>query len=71
MQPVHFEGNQPWVFFGRNDTKAETPVLWPSHAELTHWKRLCCWEGLGSGGKGATEDEIAGWHHQLDGHEFE
>ena len=39
--------------------------------ELTHWKSLCCWEGLGAGGKGTTEDEMAGWHYQLDGHEFE
>ena len=41
LQPVHSEGDQPWVFSGRNDAKAETPVLWPPHAEeLTHWKRL-------------------------------
>ena len=38
--------------FGRTDAKAETPVLWPPHAELTHWKRLSCWEGLGAGGEG-------------------
>ena len=46
IQPVHSEGDQSWVFFGRNDAKAETPVLWPPHAELTHWKRL--WDGIGS-----------------------
>ena len=40
IQPVHSEGDQSWDFFGRNDVKAETPVLWPPHAELTHWKRL-------------------------------
>ena len=40
IQPVHSEGDQPWDFFGRNDVKAETPVLWPLHVELTHWKRL-------------------------------
>ena len=40
IQPVHSEGDQPWDFFGRNDAKAETLVLWPPHAELTHWKRL-------------------------------
>ena len=39
-QPVHSKGDQPWVFFGRNDAKAKTAVLWPPHAELTHWKRL-------------------------------
>jgi len=51
IQPVHSKGDQPWVFFGRNDAKAETPILWPPH-ELTHWKRLSCWEGLGAGGEG-------------------
>ena len=51
IQPVHSEGDQPWVFIGRNDAKAETPVLWPPHAK-THWKRLWCWEGLGAGGEG-------------------
>ena len=40
IQPVHSEGDQPWDFFGRNDAKAETPVLATSYEELTHWKRL-------------------------------
>ena len=40
IQPVHSEGDQPWDFFGRNDAKAEAPVLWPSCKELTDWKRL-------------------------------
>ena len=40
IQPVHSEGDQPWDFFGRNDAEAGTLVLWPPHAELTHWKRL-------------------------------
>ena len=52
IQPVHSEGDQPWDFFGRTDAKAEAPVLWPTREELTHWKRLWCWEGLGAGGKG-------------------
>ena len=52
IQPVHSEGDQPWYFFGGNDAGPETPVLWPLHAELTHWKRFCCWEGLGAGGEG-------------------
>ena len=50
-QLVHSEGDQPWDFFGGNDAEAETPILWPPHAELTHWKRLCCWEGLGAVGE--------------------
>ena len=53
IQPVHSKGNQSWVFFGRNDAEAESPVLWPPHLKsLTHWKRLWCWEGLGAGGEG-------------------
>ena len=51
IQPVHSEGDQFWDLFGRNDAEAETPVLWPPHAKLTHWKRLWCWEGLGAGGE--------------------
>ena len=51
IQPVHSKGDQPWAFFGRNDAKAETPLA-TSCKELTHWKRLWCWEGLGAGGKG-------------------
>ena len=53
IQPVHPKGDQPWVFFGRNDAKAETPVLWPPHVKKS-WLigRDWCWEGLGAGGKG-------------------
>ena len=50
IQPVHSERDQSWVFFGRNDAKAET--LATSGEELTHWERLWCWEGLGAGGEG-------------------
>ena len=72
IQPVHSEGNQPWDFFGRNDAKAETPVLWPAHAKS--WligKDSDAGRGWGQEEKGTTEDEMAGWHHQLDGREFE
>ena len=71
IQPVHSE-DQPWDFFGRNDAKAETPVLWPPHAK--------CWligkdsdagRNWGQEEKGMTEYEMAGWHYQLDGHVFE
>ena len=48
IQPVHSQGDQPWDFFGGNDAEAETPVLWPPHAELTHWKRLML-GGIGGG----------------------
>ena len=53
IQPVHFKGDQSWVFIGRTDAEAETPILWPPHAkELTHWRRPWYWEGLGAGGEG-------------------
>ena len=53
IQPVRSKGDQPWDFFGRNDAKAETPVLWPPHVtSWTHWRRLWCLEGLGAGGEG-------------------
>ena len=73
IQPVHSKDHQSWVFTGRTDAKTETPILLATSCEeLTHWKRLWCWEGLGAGGEGdgTTEDEMSGWHHQLDGHEF-
>ena len=65
------EGDQPWDFFGRNDAKAEAPVLWPPHAELTHRKKTDAGRDWGQEEKGTTEDEMAGWHHRLDGRESE
>ena len=72
IQPIHSKGDQSWVFFGRTDAEAETPILWPPHVKswLTgqdpdaqrYW---------GQEEKGMTEDEMVGWHHWLDGHEFE
>ena len=52
IQPVHSEGDQSWVFFGRTDAQAETPILWPPHAELTYLKRAWCWKRLKAGGEG-------------------
>ena len=72
IQPVYSKGEQSWVFFGRTDAKAETPVLWPPHAKS--WligKDSDAGRDCGQEEKGTTEDEIAGWHHRLDGHEFE
>ena len=72
IQPVHSEGDQPWDFFGRNDAQAETPVLWPPHAK--GWligKDSDAGRDWGQEEKGTTEDEMAGWRHQLDGHESE
>ena len=72
IQPVHPKGDQFWVFFGRNEAKAETPVLWPPHAKsgLTG-KDSDAGRDWGQEEKGTTEDEMAGWRHQLNGHEFE
>ena len=52
IQPVHSEGDQPWDFFGRNNAKAETPVLWPPHVKNWLIGKDWCWEGLGAGGEG-------------------
>ena len=71
IQPVHPKGAQSWVFTERTDAEAETPILCPPHA-----KSWLIWKDPDAGRdwgreKGTTEDEMAGWHHQLDGHEFE
>ena len=71
IQPVHPKGNQSWIFIGRTDAEAETPVLWPP--DVKNWLTVkdpdagkdWRWE------KGTTEDEMVEWHHWLDGHEFE
>ena len=52
IQPVHSEGDQPWDFFGRNDAKAEAPVLWPPHVKSWLIGKDWCWEGLGARGEG-------------------
>ena len=72
IQPVHPKGNQSWIFFGRTDAEAETPILWPPDVKSC----LICkdpdagkdwgWEE-----EGMTEDEMVGWPRRLDGHEFE
>ena len=72
IQPVRPKGDQSWVFFGRNDAKAETPVLWPPHVKS--WligKDSDAGRDWGQEEKWTTEDEMAWWHHWLDGREFE
>ena len=72
IQPVHLKGDQSWVFIGRTDVEDETPILWPH--DMKNWPigkdpdsgKDWRWEE-----KGMTEDEMVGWHHQLNGHEFE
>ena len=71
IQPVHPKGDQSWVFIGRTDVEAETSILWPPDAES--W---LIWKGPDAGKdweqeeKGMPEDEMVGWHHRLNGHEF-
>ena len=71
IQPVHPKGDQCWVFIERTDAETETPVLWPPHAKS--WligKNPDAGRDWGQE-KGTTEDQMAGWHHRLDAHEFE
>ena len=72
IQPVNPKGNQSWIFIGRTDAEAETPVFWPPDTKnqligkdpdaVKDWRQ---------GEKGMTEDDMAGWHHGLNGHEIE
>ena len=72
IQPVHPKGNQSWILIGRTDTEAETPVLWPPDSKSwLIWKDLDAVKVWRWGEKGTTEDDMVGWYHWLDGHEFE
>ena len=71
IQPVHPKGDQSWVFIRKTDAEAETPILWPLHAKS--WlirKDPDAGRDWEQEEKGMTEDEMAGWHHQLNAHEF-
>ena len=70
-QSVHPKGNQAWIFIGRTDAEAETPILWPPDAK--NWlirKDPDAVKDWRQEETGMTEDEMVGWHHWLDGHEF-
>ena len=72
VQPVHPKGNQSWLFIGRIDVEAEAPILWPH--DLKNWligKDPDAGKDWRQEEKGTTEDEMVGWHHRLDGREFE
>ena len=72
IQPVHPKADQSWVFIEGTDAEAETPILWPPHVKS--WligKDPEAGRDWGQEEKGMTEDEMAGWHHWLDGHVFE
>ena len=72
IKPVHPKGNQSWIFTGGTDAEAETPILWPPDAK--NWLRgkgPDAGKGWRQEEKGTSENKTIGWHHQLDGHEFE
>ena len=72
VKSVNSKGNQSWIFIGRTDAEAEAPILWPPDAE--NWligKDPDAGKDRRQEEKGTTEDEMVGWHHWLDGHEFE
>ena len=72
IQPVHPKGDQSWMFIGRTDAEAETPILWPPHAKS--WlvgKDPDAGKDWRQEEKGMSVDEMVGWHHRLNGHEFE
>ena len=71
IQPVHLKGDQFWVFIGRTDVEAETPIFWPSDAKCwLIWKDPDVGKDWRLEEKGTTEDEMVRWHHQLNGHGF-
>ena len=72
IQSVHPKGNQSWIFIGRTDAEAETPILLPPDAKnWLIWKDPDAGKDWRQKKKGTIEDEMFGWHHQLDVHEFE
>ena len=72
IQPVHPKGDQSWIFIGRTDVEAETPILWPPDAKnWLIWKDPDVGKDWRQEEKGMTENEMVRWHHRLNGHEFE
>ena len=71
IQGVHPKGNQSWIFIGRTDAEAETPILWPPDAKSwLIWKVPDAGKDWRQEKKGVTEDGMVGWHHRLNGHGF-
>ena len=71
IQPVYPKGDQSWVFIGRIDVEAETPILWPPDAKIRLiWKDPDAGKDWGQEEQGMTEDEMVGWHHRFNGHGF-
>ena len=72
IKPINPEGNQPWIFIGRIVAEAEAPIVWPPDA--MSWligRDPDAGKGRGQNEKGVAEDEMVGWHHWLNGHEFQ
>ena len=72
IQPIHSKGSQPWIFVGKTDADAETPILWPP--DMKNWligKDPDAGKDRRQEENRTTEDEMVGWHHRLNGHEFE
>ena len=72
IKPVNPKGNQPWIFIGRTDAEAEGPIIWPPESKI--WligKDPDAGKDWRQEEKGTTEDKMVGWHHWLNGHEFE
>ena len=71
IQPVHPQGDQSWVFIGKTDVEAETPIFWPPDAKSwLYWKDPDVGKDLGQEEMRMIEVEMDGWHHQLNGYEF-
>ena len=72
IRPVNPKGNQSWIFIGRTDVQAEAPILWPPYAKNQHIRKdPDAGKDWRQEGKGTIEDKMVGWHHRLNGHEFE
>ena len=71
IKPVNPKGNQPWIFIGKTDVEAEAPILWPPDVKSIIGKDPHAGKDWRQEEKGTTEDEMVGWHHWLDGREFE
>ena len=71
IQAVHPKGNQSWIFIGRTDVEAETPIFWPPDVKSSHLKRPWYWERLRAGGEGDNTGWDVWMASQFDGHEFE
>ena len=71
IKPVNPKGNQPWIFIGRTDAEAEGPIFWPPDQRTDSFEKTLMLGKIERGRRRGWQDEMVGWHHWLDGHEFE